>query len=141
MTTRQTIINIVKTYENTPYLHQARLKHIGIDCAGLIIEVAKEAGIYEEGSDYSDYSRIPDGKTLQEQLNKYAIIKNKSDLKEADIILFKLLDNPQHLGIYLGNNLIIHSYSTAEKVVIHRLDEKWKKRIVAIYSYKNLEDF
>jgi cell wall-associated NlpC family hydrolase len=140
MITRQEIITIAKTYVDTPYQHQARCKHIGIDCAGLIIEVAKEANIFENGSDYSGYSMIPDGITLQKHLDTYAVKKNINDLKEGDIILFKLLNNPQHLAIYLGNNLIIHAYSTVGKTTIHRLDDKWNKRIVAVYSYKGVQD-
>lgn len=138
---RDEIIRIAKEYINTPYLHQGRLKNKGIDCAGLIVEVAKEAGIYSEG-DYTNYSRIPDGETLAKTLNTYCDKINFNEIKDGDIILFKFVKNPQHLAIYYKYNdmdYIIHSYSVAGKVIMQRLDSKWKNRIAAVYKYKEIK--
>lgn len=50
-------------------------------------------------------------------------IKNKSDLKEGDLVFFQgtyasaYVDNCSHVGIYIGNNKFIHCSSGANNVV------------------------
>lgn len=139
---RLDIVNKALEYIDTPYTHQGRLKGVGVDCAGLIVEVAKELNLYKEG-DITNYSRVPDGNNLLNIFRKYTIEKEYKNIKNGDIILMRFLDNPQHLGFYYNynnNDYIIHSYSTVGKVLMHRIDSKWQKRIVKVFEFKEINE-
>lgn len=139
---REQVCDVALTYLDTPFHHQGRLKGVGLDCAGLVVSVAKECELYKgKVIDMSNYSMIPDGKSLMATLIR-GTSKQKSfdELKIGDILLMNFLRNPQHLAIYMPNNKIIHSYSTAGKVIIHDFDEQWKNRVVAVFEFQNIEE-
>lgn len=144
---KKEIIKSALSFINTPYQHQGRLKGVGIDCAGLIIEVIKEVGM-DSSFDIKGYDRIPDGQTLSKICNTYGKIKdiknNYYNLEDGDVILFNFLVNPQHLGFYYKlNNLdyFIHAYGepSINKVIIQRLDSKWKNRINGVFKINGVE--
>ncbi len=139
MITRKQVCNIARTYENTPYHHQGRKKHVGIDCAGLVLEISRELGIFQEGSDYDGYSMNPDGFKLINNLRNHCIEKNINDMQEGDILLMRFKESPQHLAVLLEDNYIIHSYLSAKKTTIHRLNEEWKNKVVAVFSFKGVK--
>lgn len=140
MATRKEICDKALEYLGTKFVHQGRLKGVGVDCAGLVVGVAKELNLFkEEVIDLKGYSRVPDGNTLYQTLiNGTSKEKNINDLKYGDIILFRFTNFPQHVGIYMPNNKLIHSYESIGKVVIHDLDNKWKNRIVSVFEYLNV---
>jgi lipoprotein Spr len=57
---------------------------------------------------------------------------NKSELKEGDLVFFKIGSRSiTHMGVYMGNNKFAHA-STSKGVMISDLDEAyWRK-----YYYK-----
>ena len=42
MITKEDVVREAKTWLGTPFHHQGRLKGVGVDCAGVIVCVAKE---------------------------------------------------------------------------------------------------
>jgi murein DD-endopeptidase / murein LD-carboxypeptidase len=57
---------------------------------------------------------------------------NKEDLKEGDLVFFKIKSRTiTHMGIYLGNNRFAHA-SSSRGVVLSNLEEPYYKR----YFYK-----
>jgi len=52
-------------------------------------------------------------------------------LRPGDLLFFKARGlDIGHVGIYVGNNQILHTYSKEKGVHFMELDEKWKKRFV-----------
>lgn len=138
MKTREEVCNKALEYLDTPFHHQGRLKGIGIDCAGLIVCIAKELDL--PYADMKNYARIPDGKSLREILkNNTAKEKTLNEAQPGDILLMRFLNEPQHVALLMPNNQIIHSYMAVDKVTIHNFDDKWKKRVLSVYEYKNIE--
>ena len=143
LVTGKDIIVIAKTYLGTPWKHQGRLKHKGIDCAGYIVKVMEELGL-DISFDLQGYERIPDGQKLAQIAHdngKEVLLK---DIKDGDVILFNILGNPQHLAFYYqenGINYILHAYGdkSVNKVVAMRLDSKWKNRICGVYRINGVE--
>ncbi len=41
---RVEIVAVARSWLGTPWIHQGRLKDIGVDCGGLIISLGKELG-------------------------------------------------------------------------------------------------
>lgn len=137
---REEIVAEARSWLNTRFHHQARLKGYGCDCVGLIIGVRKALGI----SDYdtTNYSRIPDGFLLKSLCDANMKKIEFSELRPGDVALFNFGGHPQHLAIIgdyrHGGLSIIHAYSIAHKVVEHRLDQQWIDRIVACYQIEGV---
>lgn len=141
MDRKEKLIEIIKEYKDTPFHHQGRVKKIGVDCVGLIICACKEVGLIIK--DCNDYNNVPSKGLLENELNNQLILKNKENIDVGDVLLFKFLNDPQHVALVTeinDNNIkIIHSYSKVGKVIEHDLDNLWKKRLINVYEIKGLK--
>jgi len=155
------VVAQARTWLGTAFHHQGRLKKTkksqgGCDCIGLVLGVARELKIASPQEEYNhmplhhydqnNYSMVPQEGRLQSVLDRYLMPVNIGQEQVGDVVLFKIDTMPQHVGIVSdysyhireGAGLsslrgIIHCYMAAGKVVEHRFDELWKKRMVAAY--------
>ena len=138
--TRSNIVACARSYVGTPFVHQGRVKGVGIDCIGLIVMVARDCGLRAE--DGTGYTRHAKGRSLAQEIDKQ-MIRVQHDVGFGDVALFWIRKPklPQHLGI-LTDSGIIHTSGEAgiKKVVEHVLDDRWKKRIVQYYRFPGVED-
>ena len=138
---RELIVAEAREYLGTKFQHQARLKGIGCDCAGLIVGVAKTLGL--TAFDLLGYAPIPDGATLKKSCQENMREIPLAEIKAGDVLLFRFQAEPTHLAIVAdypaGGFSIIHSYAPSRKVVEARLDDVWIKRIVAAYRFIGVE--
>lgn len=123
------IVAIAREYDQTPYVHQGRVKGVGIDCIGLVICVCKELDLID--FDYYDYDRTPDGDNLMQLLKLHCTPTDNPE--PGDIMVFRIKKQPQHVGIVTERG-IIHAYQGADKVVEHELIQWWKDRIVGAFE-------
>jgi cell wall-associated NlpC family hydrolase len=134
----QDIMATARAWLCTPWIHQGRLKHVGVDCGGLIIGVGKELGLLD--FDTQAYGRIPDGQRLRALCDQNLMAKPISDIVPGDVLLMRFTRHPQHLAIAgdSGNPFsLIHAYADVGRCVEHGADQKWRRRIVAAYSFKS----
>lgn len=141
MPTREDIVAEARSWLGTPYLHQARLKGVGVDCAGLVIGVCKNVGILPPDFDVKGYPRVPDGTSLMALCDQYMTRISTDGMQPGDAVLIRWEEDPQHLGIlgdYLHGGLsIIHALGTRDgkgRVIEHRLDTGTRERMVAAYA-------
>jgi len=127
------IISIARRWLNTPYKHQGRSRR-GCDCVGLPLALARELGI--EVEDYRRYGRLPVSAMLVEKCRAYCTEIPRHHFAPGDLVLMtwgKDRDHPHHFAIVTrmagGETGIIHSHSRVGRVVEHRLDAKWRRRI------------
>lgn len=149
VTTGLDIVAAARSWLGTRFLHQGRLKRSGstaggVDCLGLLVGVAAElrlcdsAGKTLTGFDRVDYGHNPERYTLQSALETLLTPIPCDAIQPGDVALMTLERSPQHVGIIsdhpdgLG---LIHAYASARKVVEHRLDESWRRRIIAAYRF------
>ena len=135
---RAEIVACARSWRETPWRHQARLKGVGVDCVGLAAEVAKECGILSV-QEAANYKRRPDGATLRAKLDEYLTPIPASELRPGDIVLLATRTLPDHVGMIgdypaAGELSLIHAYLPARKVIEHRLDASWRAKIVAAYA-------
>lgn len=135
MMKRQEIVDAARKYIGVKWKHQGRNPASGLDCLGLIVQVAKDIGL--EPYDPVDYSKRPDGQRLIAELN--AQLKQTVDYQAGDILLMRMGANPQHLAIVNETGGIIHSYAEIRKVVEHPLNDDWRHKIVVAYSVPGIE--
>ena len=131
MATGLDVVRVARTWLGTPYHHQGRVKGAGVDCAGLLGGVAKELGL--SGFDVTGYSGRPNGDSLtrvcQEQMTPITL----EQLSAGDVLLFKFEAHAGHLGIFIGDNTLIHSYMPRRQVVEHSLDARWWSLVAGQY--------
>lgn len=129
------ILTAARACLNTPFVHQGRINGLALDCAGLIIHVAKTLGLPYE--DHAGYARLPGNGLLEAALDQQPGLSRVFDLQAGDVILMKFGGDPQHLGICGGEN-IIHAYQPVGKVCEHTLTDAWRRRIVRIYRFNEV---
>jgi cell wall-associated NlpC family hydrolase len=138
--TRKEIVSCARSYLGTPFHHAGRVKGVGVDCAGLVICVAHELGY--TGPDlmaYTEYSQAPDGHTLRRLLREALRPKSLTKpLLPGDVLLMRFAREPQHVALVTDLG-IVHAYTGVGRVVEHRLDEVWQRRIVAAFAFKGIE--
>ncbi len=134
---RAAIVAEDRSWLGTRFHHQGRLRGVGVDCAGLVVQVAQALGLSE--FDRTDYTPLPDGAMLQaaceSQMHRLAL----AEIQPGDVLLLKFDRHPQHLAIVgdhpLGGLSLIHAYAPARKVVEVRLDEGWRQQVMAAYRF------
>lgn len=97
------LIAQAKKYLGTPYLWGGTDPKKGLDCSGLIQLAAKNMGI-----------SIP--RTSAEQRRAGQKVANLSQAQPGDLV-----GKPGHIGIYLGNGMMLHSPRTGKNVEIVKL--------------------
>lgn len=108
MSIKDRIVAFAKKMLHLPYRFGGN-SLMGIDCSAYVQKVYSRVGI-----------DIP--RSAREQF-KVGESVEKEKLSVGDLVFFRTYASfPSHVGIYLGNNLFIHSSSKSKKVTIDSLD-------------------
>jgi hypothetical protein len=108
----------------------------GVDCAGLVIEVAK--AVRGSTFDKTDYPRMATDETMLQLCAQHLGPVSRDRMQPGDLAVFAF-DRQRHvaiLGDYVFGGLsLIHAYAPARKVVEMRLDERWRSRLLAAFRF------
>jgi cell wall-associated NlpC family hydrolase len=129
------IVTRARNCLGTPFQHQGRLPGIALDCAGLAVHVASE---WHTPTEPRAYGRLPHEHQLEKWIDAQPYLTHAPKPQAGDVLLMRFVREPQHVAICAGQT-IIHSYQRAGKVVEHNLDHTWRKRIVAVYRFQDIE--
>lgn len=124
------IINTARDCIGTPFRHQGRIAGKALDCAGLVVHIARSLNFKYQ--DVSGYERSPHKDLLKKVLDSQICLQRIDVLEPGCVVLFRIRTEPQHLAIFTGET-IIHAYETVGRVVEERCGEFWKKRVIAAY--------
>lgn len=136
MTTGADVVAAARAELDTPWMHQARLPGVAVDCAGLVIVVAKRLGLVAGDWDIADYGRLPDG-TLLQRCDEH--MQRITSLELGAVLVVAITDQPQHLGIVgdyrHGGWSLIHAASNARpgRVIETRLMFHRSQKLQAAY--------
>jgi cell wall-associated NlpC family hydrolase len=150
------VVAQARSYLGVPFWHAGRSKQ-GLDCIGLLAVVAHDLEI----TDFDDvnYAPEPDPAYLTAVLERFAVRKwqrlepfqetngggrgagfGALSLVPGNLLQFEILSSAQHCGIYAenerGEGTVIHTYQSAGKVVEHRFDVHWQRRLFAAYRWR-----
>lgn len=136
---------IARSYLGTPFVHQGRKPGVGLDCAGLIIAVARELGLVAPTFDVSNYAQQPDQRSIVEACDSHLVKVNKREARPSDVIVIAWDRWPQHLGIMgtyrlaPAHRTLIHAFMRQgekdARVVEHRLTPDLMRKIVCAYRF------
>lgn len=142
---RELIITAAHQWVGTPYHHQACVKQVGVDCAMLIVGIARELNLIQPDAALPSYSvqwhLHNRDELLQQQLvdHNCALIENHL-MQPGDILGFKFGRVTSHLGIMVSSTTFIHACREAGKVVENTLSGDWFKRWTVTYSFPGVLD-
>lgn len=135
------VVHVARQWLDVPFKHRGRDRR-GLDCAGLIIVVAKELGLAERVGfkDELIYARQPTTGYMQDQARKYLQLVRTREPRVGDILHFAFSTLPQHMAIYTESNTIIHAYDSGRRRVMEvTYTGKWPKALSSIYRFRGLE--
>ena len=136
--TADDILTAARQCIGTPFRHQGRMLGFGLDCAGVAVHAARQAGLGVIEID--GYSRTPANGMLESALDGQPYLEQVAidDRLPGDLLLMRFAAEPQHIAICAGET-IIHAYRAAGKCCEHRLDARWAARIVRAYRFRGIE--
>ncbi|NTV02421.1 MAG: hypothetical protein HGB04_06500 [Chlorobiaceae bacterium] len=106
------IINVAKSWLNTPYHHEGNVKGAGVDCAMLLVEVYAEAGAmgWIEPRPYSKQWMLH---RSQEQYLAWVIqyADEVPDHRPGDLVLMRYGRTLSHSAIVIDGTRVIHAYA------------------------------
>jgi cell wall-associated NlpC family hydrolase len=122
--TRAQIVAEARAWLGTPWVHQHRTQGVAVDCAGLVIGVARNLGLVPPDFDVQGYGRQPDG-TLLDVCTQSMRRVPQNAMQPGDVLVVSLDADPQHMGILVpyrhGGLALVHAASNAGRVIEHRL--------------------
>jgi len=139
--TVEQLVAAARSYIGVRWHHQGRSR-AGLDCAGVIIRAAHDLGLSE--FDARGYGTQPDG-SMSRLLREHCLLQPSGTEPEPGMVAemrFEL--EPQHIGLIvpyrLGGVGLLHAMSLfPRRVTEHRLDDLWRRRIVALYKLPGVE--
>lgn len=111
MITGDQVVKEAESWLNTPFHHRAMIKHVGVDCAHLIIGVFSDLGVFPgfKPDDYPhDWHLHRSEERFVGYLEQYADMVN--DPLPGDVAMFKFGRCVSHGAIVISWPMIIHSY-------------------------------
>ncbi len=111
---RQKVVEYAKRYLGTRYVYGGMNFATGVDCSGFTSLVMKNFGITLNRS------------SKDQVLNGVAI--SKSELLPADLLFFSTGTVISHVGIYIGENKMIHASTPQTGVIISDLNSDYNLR-------------
>jgi cell wall-associated NlpC family hydrolase len=125
------------------------MKGKACDCVGLPLMIAGELGIVDthgqplSGETYKNYGPQPEGTLVLDLCVKHLVRGTVNAMQPGDVVVMRVPSTPCHVGIYSGvvNGApsLIHAYAGVDKCVEHGIDAKWRRRIVAVFSFPGVE--
>ena len=121
-------------YIGLPYAANGR-DESGIDCWGLVRLFYKQ----EFNIDLPSYTGEYDGAYDTRILQMVAEYKNNweqpSEPEVGSVIVFNILGEPFHVGVYIGEGKFIHAREGMDSVIESVNSPKWAKRVEGYYKY------
>jgi cell wall-associated NlpC family hydrolase len=142
MTTRAAIVAAARARLGAPFHRRGRNQH-GLDCAGLVIVIAREFGLVAPTFDVPAYTN-PDG-TLIATCDQHLTRIGKADMRPGDVVAINTADEPYHLGVLgdyrHGGLSIIHCTNDRlhQGVIEHRLMYSPNFRYAGSWSFPGVE--
>ncbi len=136
MTSGADVVAAARGELGTPWMHQARLPGVALDCVGLVIITARALGLVPADLDVTGYGRQPDGTLLQQA---ECHMQRISALDLGAVLVVSITGEPQHMGIVgdyrHGGWSLIHAASNARpgRVIETRLMFHRAQQLQAIY--------
>jgi hypothetical protein len=138
--TRADVIAAGREWIGTPFVHQGRVKGVGVDCVGLAIGIAEDLGILTHDEALAlprDYRPLPDHLHMRDLLNKHMEAVWPPSAAEW-VWLSVGVRMPTHLAMLTDNERMIHACSIQGSVVERRFKKSMHRVAKGAFRYKEV---
>ena len=124
-------------FEGTPFASHGREPGVWLDCVGLVVCSLEAIGIRCEDERYALTRGFDGWERLLQALAK-VFEPVVGDWRRGDVLAIRYHGMPNHLAIYLGNDMMIHAYShpAVSKVIRTPMDYALKKRVRSVWRLR-----
>lgn len=130
------VVAEARLWMGTPFVHQGRVKGVGVDCIGLVIGVGRALGIFPSDYERSGYGRTPFDGTLEREIAERFSESLVEHDRDGTVALIRFDGEPQHVALITCSGNLIHCHARIGKgrVVEHRYADVWRARTTAVYE-------
>lgn len=116
------LVDEARTWLGTPWVHQARLKRVGVDCLGLLGMSALAVGVtgareWRDDPNMHNYGVVPNPRFLITSCDRFLDQVPLIDARVGDVLVMAFRRYPQHFAIVSSPGYLIHAYSSIGRVV------------------------
>ena len=123
-----------------PFVPQGRSRD-GLDCWGVVWLAYNEVRGIDLPS-YADEYKTEDIRNfphLEELINKYLPEwEETTNPTEGDVVLMRLRGRPIHVGLVIGDGMMLHIEEGIELCIERYGNAFWRNRIIGFYRYRSL---
>jgi NlpC/P60 family putative phage cell wall peptidase len=136
MVTTAEFISELREWIGTPYVHQGRVKGVGVDCIGLAIGAIRDLGLGDYEPDYG-YAYVPDG-LLCDRIAVH--LEETDEPQDGDLLVFRIRTVPQHCAFLTeGGTCLLHAYQGLGVVAEHGYTDQWRGRLIKAFKVGGLD--
>jgi cell wall-associated NlpC family hydrolase len=140
MPSSEHIVAGARAYLGVPWRHQGRTR-AGLDCAGLIVMVARDLGL----SDYDStaYGRRAQGHAFLSPFRQTMDGVPVPEMRPGDVLLFADAAYPCHCGIVSERHQLphlIHAFALRRQVVEEPYAGEWPEKVKFCFRFRGIED-
>lgn len=139
------VISEARGWKGTRYVHQGRMKGVGVDCIGLILGVGRNCGVMDwtdaSIAPWMGYARTPNPERMRAGLAAHLDVIE--DPRTGDIAWLGWRKHmPMHLAILgelRGRRTLIHAAADIGSCVEHDYSADWVDKTIGWWRYRGLE--
>lgn len=138
--TRDEIVSEALTWVGTPFVHQQRVKGSGGDCVAMVEGIALKFGVIDKPY-RTDYGRDPNMREILQALRDSGCIRlaNAYQYRPGDVLFIQYRHEPQHLGIAMPGDKLVHGYSTAGEYVKSHFNSRLLDGLRSTWEWPGVE--
>ena len=131
------IAKAAQGFVGTPFMHQGRMPGVAMDCAGVALCAAWQAGVAI--ADFHAYGAMPRQQTVLQQVADRCMAVDYGERAPGDLLLFTIRRVPMHFAVWDGK-CIIHALEPKGGVVRHSMGTAWAGRVHSCWRFPGVSD-
>jgi cell wall-associated NlpC family hydrolase len=134
--TPERIVAQARIWLGVPWRHQGRSR-AGIDCVGLVIQVAHALGISDY--DHTTYGRRAQGQSFVEHFRSHMDGVTIPDARPGDVLVFAEQAYPCHCGFlteHLRHPHLVHAHALRRKVIEEAYAGEWPAKVKFAFRFR-----
>ncbi len=124
-------------WHGTPFIPLHGQRGVGVDCANLVYEVLRDAGIETPDVGAPTFGLSPDDHYL-EDLDGFCgdlpfLSRAEPPILVGDVLVFRASAKKQHMALALSENVILHAWPSRGVIESDLRQSIWQRRLLSIF--------